>query len=101
MVFVLKAFENKVSLFVLKLLDLILGAHIVVLQLARTGKFIRALGNLRVEHVRTEVEHRALVNFVVLILVRGLLGVALNEKTDLVAELALALAHVRVVLLQV
>lgn len=101
MVFVLKAFENKVSLFVLKLLDLILGAHIVVLQLARTGEFIRALGNLCVEHVRTEVEHSALVNFVVLILVRGLLGVAFNEKTDLVAELALALAHVRVVLLQV
>lgn len=74
-IFVNEAFEDKVTLFVLELLNLVFRTHIVVLELALTCKVSNTAVDLCVEHVCTEIEYSAFVYLVVFILACWLLAV--------------------------
>lgn len=91
----MEAFENQVTLFIFEFFDLVLSAHIVVLQLTSRSQ---VAVHLRVKHVRAEIKHGPFVNFIVLILTRVLLAVALHEQTHLITELAFGLANIGMVL---
>jgi hypothetical protein len=54
--------------------------------------------NLCVKHVRAKIKHSPFVNFIVLILTRIFLAVALYEQTHLIAELAFELADIGMML---
>ena len=97
-VLILETFKNQVSLFVFEFLNLVLCAHVVVLQLTCGRQFSV---HLCVEHMRAKIKHSPLVDFIVFVLTCVLLAVPLHEKTDLVTKLAFLLANIRMVLLQI
>ena len=83
---ILKALEYQVALFILKLTNLIVLLHVVILQ---TLTEIVPSQVFRVEHVRAKIQNCPLVNFFTLFFVCLFPGVFLYEILNALLEIAL------------
>lgn len=93
-VLILKTFKDQVTLFILKLFDLVFSAHIIKFKLTGSYKIAASLClNLSVEHMRAQIKYSAFVDLIIFILTSRLLTVLLYKETYLITELALSLAN--------
>jgi hypothetical protein len=84
--FVLKAFEDEVTLLIFEFFNLIVSSHIIILQCAELFRISPVVFGM--EHMGAQIQHSPLINFIVFIQGGRLARVLFDKLGNLIAESA-------------